>query len=103
MIKQIDDLDSQKEWVDWISKYGDDISKQFKKPTTTLLEGIISKIIVSPVMGQTRKVKDTQRGHFLISNSNYQLSMMVLNIRTTRKSQMVILLKMERSQLTQRN
>ena len=63
MTKQIDDLDSQKEWVDWISKYGDDISKQFKKPTTTLLEGIISKIIVSAVMGQTREGKDTQRGH----------------------------------------
>ena len=55
MIKQIDDLDSQKEWVDWISKYGDDISKQFKNPTTTLLEGIISKIIVSPVLGETRE------------------------------------------------
>jgi hypothetical protein len=26
MIKQINDLNSQKEWVDWISKYGDDIS-----------------------------------------------------------------------------
>ena len=63
MIKQIDDLDSQKEWVDWISKYGDDISKQFKNPTTTLLEGIISKIIVSPVLGETREGKDTQRGH----------------------------------------
>jgi len=27
---KIDDLDNQKEWVDWISKYGDDISKQLK-------------------------------------------------------------------------
>ena len=71
LIKQIDDLDSQKEWVDWISKYGDDISKQFKNPTTTLLEGIISKIIVSPVMGQTREGKDTQRGH--IFNIKFKL------------------------------
>ena len=71
MIKQIDDLDSQKEWVDWISKYGDDISKQFKNPTTTLLEGIISKIIVSPVLGETREGKDTQRGH--IFNIKFKL------------------------------
>ena len=45
-IQEIDDLDNQKEWVDWISKYGDDISKRFEKPTSDLLEGIVSKIIV---------------------------------------------------------
>ena len=27
LIQEIDDLDNQKEWVDWISKYGDDIRK----------------------------------------------------------------------------
>jgi hypothetical protein len=32
------------------------ISKQFKKPTTTLLEGIISKIIVSSVIGILGKI-----------------------------------------------
>ena len=41
MFKKIDDLDDQKEWVDWISKYGDNISKQFEKPISKLLEGII--------------------------------------------------------------
>ena len=60
LIKQIDDLDNQKEWVDWISRYGKDISKRFEKPTTELLEGIVDKIIVSPVMGETREGKDTQ-------------------------------------------
>ena len=62
-IQEIDDLDNQKEWVDWISKYGDDISKRFEQPTSDLLEGIVDKIIVSPVMGETREGKDTQRGH----------------------------------------
>ena len=71
LIQQIDDLDSQKEWVDWISKYGDDISKRFKKPTTDLLEGIINKITVSPVMGKTREGKETQRGH--IFNIKFKL------------------------------
>jgi hypothetical protein len=62
-IQEIDDLDNQKEWVDWISKYGDDISKRFEQPTSDLLEGIVDKIILSPVMGETREGKDTQRGH----------------------------------------
>ena len=43
LIKQIDDLDNQKEWVDWISRYGKDISKRFEKPTTELLEGIVDR------------------------------------------------------------
>ena len=71
LIKQIDDLDNQKEWVDWISKYGEDISKRFEKPTIELLEGIVDKIIVSPVMGETREGKETQRGH--IFNIKFKL------------------------------
>ena len=39
LLQEIDDLDKQKEWVDWISKYGEGISKRFEKPTTELLEG----------------------------------------------------------------
>ena len=62
-IQEIDDLDNQKEWVDWISKYGDDISKRFEQPASDLLEGIVDKITVSPVMGETREGRDTQRGH----------------------------------------
>jgi hypothetical protein len=59
------------EWVDWISKYGDDISKRFNKPTSELLEGIVDKIIVSPFIGETREGKDTQRGH--IFNIKFKL------------------------------
>jgi len=70
-IQEIDDLDNQKDWVDWISKYGQDIHKRFKNPTTELLEGIIDEIVVSPVMGQTRDGKDTQRGH--IFNIKFKL------------------------------
>ena len=44
-----------------------------------------------PVFGETRDVKETQRGHIFNINSNYQLSMMVLNIRMIRRSQIVIL------------
>jgi hypothetical protein len=71
LIQEIDDLDNQKEWVDWISRYGKDISKRFEKPTTELLEGIVDKIIVSPVIGETREGKETQRG--LIFNVKFKL------------------------------
>ena len=70
-VQEIDDLDNQKEWVDWISKYGDDISKEFMKPTSKLLEGIIDRISVSPVMGETREGKEIQRGH--IFNIKFKL------------------------------
>ena len=71
MVQEIDDLDKQKEWVDWISKYGDDIQQDFKKPTTELLNGLIDRISVSPVMGETRDGKETQRGH--IFNIKFKL------------------------------
>ena len=70
-IQEVDDLDNQKEWVDWISKYGDDIQQDFKKPTTELLNGLIDRISVSPVMGETRDGKETQRGH--IFNIKFKL------------------------------
>jgi hypothetical protein len=71
LVQEIDDLDNQKVWIDWISKYGNDISKRFGKPTHDLIEGIVSKIIVSPVIGETREGKDTQRGH--IFNIKFKL------------------------------
>ncbi|SVC81126.1 uncharacterized protein METZ01_LOCUS333980 [marine metagenome] len=40
-VGEIDELDNKKDWIDWITKYGDDISKRFEKPTTELLEGMI--------------------------------------------------------------
>jgi hypothetical protein len=40
-------------------------------PFNKLLEGIIDHITVSPVLGQTREGKDTQRGH--IFNIKFKL------------------------------
>ena len=45
--------------------------KTIEKPTTELLEGIVDKIIVSPVIGETREGKETQRGH--IFNIKFKL------------------------------
>ena len=41
------------------------------KPTTELLNGLIDRISVSPVMGETRDGKETQRGH--IFNIKFKL------------------------------
>ena len=62
-LQEIDDLDNQKDWIDWVSKYGKDMEKRFEKPTSKLIEGIVEEIIVSPVMGKTREGKQYQRGH----------------------------------------
>ena len=62
-LQEIDDLDNQKDWIDWVSKYGKDMDKRFEKPTSKLIEGIVDEIIVSPIMGETREGKSYQRGH----------------------------------------
>ena len=62
-IKEIDELDRQKDWVDWLSKYSKDISKQFNKVSTELLEGVVSKIVVHPTYGKNREGVDKQIGH----------------------------------------
>jgi hypothetical protein len=64
-IQQIDDLDSRKEWVDWVGKYGDDIYKRFEKPTSELLKGFITSIEVKPTNGKNRDGVEKQIGHKL--------------------------------------
>jgi site-specific DNA recombinase len=68
IVKEIDDLDSKKEWVDWITKYGNDISKKFDNVTTELLEGMISSIKVTPTFDKNRDSVETQIGHKLVVN-----------------------------------
>ncbi len=63
MIKEIDDLDNKKDWIDWVGKYGDDIKTQFKKVNGQLLEGIIEEIVVTPTFGKNRDGKRVQVGH----------------------------------------
>tara|TARA_B100000315_G_scaffold260082_1_gene319169 strand:+ start:2447 stop:4135 length:1689 start_codon:yes stop_codon:yes gene_type:complete len=63
LIKEIDDLDNKKDWIDWVGKYGDDIKTQFKKVNGQLLEGIIEEIVVTPTFGKNRDGKRVQVGH----------------------------------------
>lgn len=64
-VSEIDDLDSRKEWVDWVGRYGDNIHKRFEKPTSELLKGFITSIEVSPTTGKNRDGIEKQIGHKL--------------------------------------
>jgi cell division protein FtsB len=64
-IKEIDDLDSRKDWIDWVSKYGDEISDNLDKNTSDTLKGLVKDIIVHPVMGLNRDGINKQLGHKL--------------------------------------
>tara|TARA_Y100000296_G_C5074246_1_gene206476 strand:- start:158 stop:787 length:630 start_codon:yes stop_codon:yes gene_type:complete len=66
LVKKIDDLDSRKEWLDWITKYGEDIEKRFDNVSTELLEGMISSIKVSPTFALNRDEVEKQVGHKLV-------------------------------------
>ena len=69
-VGEIDELDNKKDWIDWITKYGDDISKRFEKPTTELLEGMIDTIVVSPTFALNRDEVEKQSGHKLTVSFN---------------------------------
>jgi len=63
IINQIDELDNQKEWVDWLGQYGDDIKEKFKKLDTKKLEGVVKEIIVRPTFSKNREGIVKQVGH----------------------------------------
>ena len=67
-VEEINELDNRKDWIDWITRYGDDIKKKFDNPTTELLEGMIDTIVVSPTFALNRDEVEKQVGHKLVVN-----------------------------------
>ena len=67
-IGEIDQLDNQKDWVDWVNKFGNKIKGDFQKVSTELLEGIIENILVYPINGKDRDDNPKQIGHKLVIN-----------------------------------
>ena len=57
IIGQIDELDSRKDWIDWVGRFGKDIKKKFQKVCSELLGELIEKIVVHPIMGKDRDKK----------------------------------------------
>ena len=64
-IGTIGELDTRKEWLDWISAYGKDIETKFVSNSKETLEGLLNEIVVYPVVGKNRDNKDKQLGHKL--------------------------------------
>ena len=64
--QEIVELDNRKDWIDWITKYGDDIKDRFENVTTDLLNGIIDEIVVHPTFDNNRDGVEKQLGHRLV-------------------------------------
>ncbi len=64
-VQEIEDLDERKQWLDWLSQYGDFINRKTSTPKKTRewLEGLITKVIVSPEFEEDRDGKQIQYGH----------------------------------------
>ena len=64
-IGEIDELDNRKEWIDWVGKFGKDISDKFENITGEVLNGVLDSITVSPTFGKNRNDDEIQVGHKL--------------------------------------
>ena len=65
---EIEELDNSKDWINWVSHYGADMTKKFEDVTTELLTGIVDSIIVHPSHGFNRDEVKKQLGHRMIVN-----------------------------------
>lgn len=65
LIGQIDELDNKKEWINWVDKFGKDISKKFDNISGEVLDGILDTITVYPKIGENRNGEQIQVGHKL--------------------------------------
>jgi hypothetical protein len=65
LIEEIKDLDARKDWIDWITRFGDDINKQFDTPSVELLDGMVSSILVEATFDKNRDGVEKQVGHKL--------------------------------------
>ena len=65
LVKQIHELDNQSDWIDWISKYGKDVSEKMSNVDTKMLEGILKDIVVYPTFSKNRDKEIKQVGHMM--------------------------------------
>ena len=65
--EELAELDNKNQWIDWISKYSDNIkiSTSNEEKQKEFLHGILNKIIVSSTHALDRNEKEVQVGHRL--------------------------------------
>lgn len=63
----IDTLHKELKWLDWVSKYGEqvDFERNSPKKQKDFLDGLLDKIVVRSSFGQDRNGKEVQTGHKL--------------------------------------
>ena len=62
---EIEELTSQKEWTDWLSKYGDsiDADNRSDKKRREFIHGLVKQIVVNPAHEKNRDGELVQIGH----------------------------------------
>lgn len=62
---EIEELNSQKEWIDWLDKYGDsiDADNRSDKKRREFIHGLVKKIVVNPAYEKNRDGELVQLGH----------------------------------------
>ena len=65
--QDIEDLDSRKEWLNWLGRFGESIEVETsnEKKTRDFLDGLVKKIVVHPQFGKDRDGKEVQLGQTL--------------------------------------
>jgi hypothetical protein len=63
--KDLDDLDKEKSWLDWVGQYGEKLEFDFsdEKKQKDFLNGVLDKITVRSSFGKNRDGQRTQVGH----------------------------------------
>ena len=63
--QDIDDLDSRKEWLDWVGKFGEELELKTSNPKSQRewLLGLLEKITVQSEWGENRDGEQIQLGH----------------------------------------
>ena len=64
---EIDILHKELKWLDWVSKYGEqvDLERNTPKKQKDFLDGVLDKIVVKSSFGKDRNGKEVQTGHKL--------------------------------------
>ena len=83
---EIEELDNSKDWINWVSHYGADMTKKFEDVTTELLTGIVDSIIVHPSHGFNRDEVKKQLGHRMIVNFKRPIVADIIEYNTDNKS-----------------
>ena len=100
-VQSIQELDSEKEWLDWLDKWGQKVELQTATDESKkdFIRKIIKKIIVRSEYGRSRDGKDIQVGHSFDIHFNLKVVKDKLVYKDTNKKSLGYDIKLGKSQL----